>query len=94
MSLKRNNSRCEEFKNWKAFCSKFKTANLADITWRFFSSDCVQQTDSFNCGTFICYYLKCVIDQEFDKLKVEFDTVDFRKEIFETIKPKLFYKTL
>jgi len=94
LSLKRSNNRCEEFKNWKSFCCKFQSAKLADIHWRFFSIDCVQQKDTFNCGTFICYYLKCVINDEFDKLKVEFDPVGFRKEIFETIKPKLMYKTI
>ena len=68
--------------NWISFC---KIRNMKTISWQFLNINHVLQTDTNNCGVFISYFFKNIIEDKMTALGLPFNTSAFRLEMKETI---------
>ena len=68
--------------NWASFWS----SKEKDENWQFVYLTDQHQTDSYNCGVFVCYYFYLIInDNDIDIYKKNDKIDDFRKYIYEKI---------
>ena len=73
-------------KNWVKLTNARKTDELIkNIRWRMGVYDDVYLIDCNNCGLFVCYFFKNLIESDFASLNQSFDSSNFRIFLKETI---------
>ncbi len=83
-SLKNNNSLSLMFarikKNWNELWLK-NNNNTSNFKWNILQYDHILQNDGANCGVFVCYFFKYLLEENINLLNYNFNTDDFRKQI-------------
>ena len=68
------------FRNWVKY-TKYDI-QLAGTVWRMGEYEHIKQTDNTNCGVFVCYFFKMLINQDYYRY---FNPNEFRSTISENI---------
>ena len=70
--------------NWTTFCNK-RDWKLNKIKWSTYdtSNQHIIQTDSFNCGVYVCYLFKLLIESKYDQLNFDKNIFDYRNDILQ-----------
>ena len=77
------------FRNWVKFTNDRRNDILLTSTlWRMGAYDHIQQRDSNNCGVFVCYFFKNLINQDYGSLNKYFDPNEFRLTISQNSRLK------
>ena len=69
--------------NWNKFCEK--RMGLKDKRWKSLQVSHLIQTDSFNCGVYICHFYNLFIKQQMFSLSSAYDINGYRNIITSTI---------
>ena len=74
------------FRNWIKYTKdRKKDIQLASTLWRMGEYEHIKQTDNANCGVFVCYFFKMLINQDYGSLNRYFNPNEFRSTITENI---------